>query len=517
MFAALGLASLALYGPSLGNGFVFDDHQIIVNNPRIRDWPADQGIFTSNYWFETQGRAKTSPNNYYRPVTLLSFAIDYKLWGANPAGFHLTNIVLFGLLLVVLFLLAETSLTDTGMALLAALLFGANPMHGEVVSFVGGRTDLLAALMAAASLHQYWAWRQGGKKAKLAASLAFWLLALGSKESAAAVPFLMAAMELTLGERGLRFWRKEHLLYLAVPAVYAAARYLALSGNTPWQGDSLDLSAIGTLPAKAWKYLKLSAFPAGLSTYYTERFSPGAAGMAGGLILASLPGAVALAPWARRHRAPLLATQIFIWGLLPSLGFIRNTSNVEFAERFAFLSSFGVALAVSWLILSMSRGRSRPLAAAIAVLAAAYALWMGANTFRRNSVWKNDQSLFTDMARTAPGSFLAHFNLANEKARRRDFYGAEKSYLRAIEIDGAQFDAYNNLGTLYFHLERWGSAESCYASAARLNGANQIIPYNAGLASLRQGKREAAADWFRRSLELDPGFQPARKALESAR
>ncbi len=516
IYASLCLAALVLYGASLGNGFVFDDHQIIVNNPRIKNWPADLGLFVSNYWFETKSPTAASPNNYYRPVTLLSFAIDYKLWGTKATGFHLTNIGLFALLLAVLFLLVECSFKDTGLAVLSALVFGANPIHGEVVSFVGGRTDLLAGLFAAATLYQYWRWRQEGKAASLTLSLAFWLLALGSKESAASVPLLIAGMELSLREKGQRLWRREHLLYLAVPAVYAAVRFLALSGNTPWRGDTLDLTAVGTLPEKAWKYLRLTLAPINLSTYYTDRFHSGPALMAGGLLLSILPAAATLMPGARKYKALLLASQFFIWGLVPSLGFVRNTSNVEFAERFAFLSSFGTALALSWAFLAArAKAPGRAAANAVLVLPLAYILWMGAGTVRRNAIWKSDLTLFREMARTAPGSYLAHFNLGNEYARQGWLSEAESRYRRAIELDSSQFDAYNNLGALYFRTGRWEEAANCFERAAELNATSPVIRFNCGLARLRQGKKRQAADWFQKALEQDPGFLPARKAAEA--
>jgi hypothetical protein len=518
IFVVLFIVSFILYGDSLRNGFVFDDHQIIVNNPSIKNWPKDLGLFTSNYWFETHSRQNTVPNNYYRPITLLSFAIDYQCWGANPIGFHLTNIFLFGLTLVVLFLLVEISFQSLSLALLAALVYGANPIHGEVVSFVGGRTDLLAGLFAVGAIHLYWTWRKLKKTIYLVISLVLWLMALGSKESAVTAPFIIAGMELTFGGRGLRIWRREYFLYLIILAIYAALRFLALSGHTPWQGDSYDLTAVGTIPEKVWRYLNLTILPVNLSAYYTDRFTPTTAGLIGGIVLLILPVVVTFAPWFKNNRVPIFASQIFIWGLLPSLGFVRNTSNVEFAERFAFLSSFGVSLAIAWFFLTAARKACcRILTAAIISVLLTYSAWMGYMTFRRNSVWRNDLTLFQEMARTAPKSYLAHFNLGNELAKRGRFIESERHYKMAIELDSTQFDVFNNLGTLHFYNGRWGEAEKCFSRAAIINSSSPVIRFNCGLASLRQGKREEAIAWFKKALELDPMFKPAQKALENLR
>lgn len=507
---------LLVYGNSLANQFVFDDQLLVVGNRFIKSWIQLPKVFLYNYWLEPPEASVKFGNNAYRPFVHVTLALDYALWGLRPVGFHLTNLVLMAILGLLLFELIIVFFQERFWAVIATSLYLVNPIHTEVVAFVMGRTDLLAGLLTVTALLFYWKWRQGGRGLFLALSLISWLLALISKEMAAALILIIAALELMYSRGEIRkIWRWEHLLFLLIFVLYALSRHLVLSLNSPWQGDTWDPGALATLAEKVGRYVILILWPFRLNTYYTDIFKPSIEGgiMSGFVLLLPLV-LIGLAIRNRLWMKPAWAIQWLVLGTLPAMGIIRNTSGVEFGERFVFLSSFGVSLLLAWIFLFFSQASNRRAVKALMIaLLFIYGSALGVKTARQNLVWRDNFTLFRQMSLTSPHCFLAHYNLGNEYVRRHQPDSAEAHYLKAIEIDSSSIDIYNNLGTLYFYQGDMTKAEKAFRHAVQLGPRTPIVFYNLGLSLYRQGRTQEAALWFMKALEKDPGFIPAKQAL----
>ncbi|MCK4760961.1 MAG: hypothetical protein KAW12_02090 [Candidatus Aminicenantes bacterium] len=138
--AALFVVNFLLYAATLTYNFQKDDHILVVNNPRIKSFNAfidsiDTKFFTFPHY---------SYLHYWRPVTLFSFYCDYKIWGLDPSGYHLSNILLNAFNCVLLFLILFLMTGKTLPAFFVSLIFSIHPAHVEAVSWISGRTDLLA-------------------------------------------------------------------------------------------------------------------------------------------------------------------------------------------------------------------------------------------------------------------------------------------------------------------------------------------------------------------------------------
>jgi protein O-mannosyl-transferase len=136
-------AAFAVYTNALGNGFVWDDGNLVVGNPLIKRFAELGNLLTSPLQLNTQ---------YFRPVQGLTFLLDYQVFGPRPAGFHLTSIVIHAAVGVLLYLFAARLFDDGVAALFAALLFVVHPVHTEAVTYVSGRSDPLGALFLLAAL-----------------------------------------------------------------------------------------------------------------------------------------------------------------------------------------------------------------------------------------------------------------------------------------------------------------------------------------------------------------------------
>ncbi|MBI4537603.1 MAG: tetratricopeptide repeat protein [candidate division NC10 bacterium] len=198
----VGLAALTLYAGSLAYDFVWDDYNIILQNPHLETARHLPRFFTEDVTSLTGGALHAV---YYRPLFWLSLFLDFQLWGRNPAGFHLSNVLLYTAVCLLVFLLARALLGPGQAALLAALLFVAHPAHVETVAWVSGRCDPMPAIGLMAAMLAYLHGRAAGGIRREVAILAGGLLAFGAallaKESAVSLPLLLLWVELVLPAR----------------------------------------------------------------------------------------------------------------------------------------------------------------------------------------------------------------------------------------------------------------------------------------------------------------------------
>ncbi|MFQ3639471.1 MAG: hypothetical protein SNJ62_05615, partial [Chloracidobacterium sp.] len=194
---ALVLAGIAVlvYANTLGHDFAYDDWLVIVDNPGVRlaDWRA---LWLRGYWGHVTGGGGN-----YRPLTVTTFAVEYWLWGARPAGYHLTNVLLHAANVMWLFALLRRYRVPVGVAALAALIFAVHPVHTEAVANVAGRSELLGMVFGGL---MWWAWLEGriggvpGWFWRGGAALAY-LAAVLSKENMIVLPAALFVAEWLVG------------------------------------------------------------------------------------------------------------------------------------------------------------------------------------------------------------------------------------------------------------------------------------------------------------------------------
>ncbi len=129
---------------SLSNEFVFDDESVILNNSSIQSLSSIPKYFTADEGFhKVIGR-------YYRPLVSATYAADYSIWGLNPFGFHMTNIIIYIIACLLLFRIFSVLFWRYKFrnlfSLFATLIFAVHPVHTEAVSWVSGRTDSLVTM-----------------------------------------------------------------------------------------------------------------------------------------------------------------------------------------------------------------------------------------------------------------------------------------------------------------------------------------------------------------------------------
>jgi hypothetical protein len=177
---AAALIVVAAYGNSLPNGFILDDYHIVSVNPAIRSIAPVQ-FFTTPYW------GKTSNSGIYRPLTILSYSLEYPLWKQWAGGYRITNLLLHTINGLLIFVLAGSLLQSAAAAGAVSVLYLLHPVHTEPVVGLAGRSELLMTMFF---LLAWIFFRQG----RIVLCCAAFLFSLLSKENAIAFP-IVAALE----------------------------------------------------------------------------------------------------------------------------------------------------------------------------------------------------------------------------------------------------------------------------------------------------------------------------------
>jgi hypothetical protein len=395
---ALGAALLA-HGGSLFGGFVWDDLPLVRDNPRLAGGLGQ--LLAGGFW--TGAGAEAVP--YFRPLTLLSYALDRALWGVQPFGYHLTNLGLHLVCVALVFAAARVLLRAPAWAGLAAALFGTLPRATQSVAWVSGRTDLLCAVFTLGAFTLYIRARRGGRIALELSPLCA-ALAMLAKETAFVLPLALAAAEALCLPARRRAWRP-FAWHAGLAAALFAVRGAALRG--------LPGSASGDIPlvlASAGHYAQMLLWPFAPSSQIGTRASgvgdPWSwAGVAAGVAWAA---ALALSlHFARRDRVlafGLAWTAVF---LAPVLNIVALRMHVPAADHLLYLPHFGWVLVLVRLCARLRRHARRVVRTVVVAGVACFALLSALRTLD----WRDEETFWAAAAEeAAPDNPLPHHELA---------------------------------------------------------------------------------------------------------
>lgn len=424
--------STVLYLKTAGFEFLpsWDDGEYVLDNARVHGLNLEnlRLIFTSAYF------------SNYAPLHLLSYAIDFSIWGPSPKGFHITNIVVHAVNSALVFLLVKRVTGEGFASFAAAALFAVHPLNVENAAWVSERKTLLAAAFSFGSILAYISFRTSGRPGLYGASLLLFVLALLSKPLAVVLPLTLVAYELFLKKeiRAVKWSVPFFVLAFALSVVAFKAHADAASiESQTLSADVLLGTVYPTMLPVYWEYVRLIIWPSAQSGFYdaTLRFS-----FLEPAVLASLvawAAVFAAVLWKGTGQARFWFLWFWTW-LLPVSNIIPLP--VYYADRYMYMPAIGLFVLFGLLLARAGRraGLKWP-----AVVAASVVIAFAGAAFVRMDVWKDELSFWEDTARKSPGQDKAQLNLGYAYEMKGRFDEAESAYLRALAIYPSQEAASN--------------------------------------------------------------------------
>ena len=505
---AMALLAFLTFLPALGHDFlVYDDDQYVTANPAVR-----AGLTGSSVrWAFTSGHAAN-----WHPLTWLGHMVDVQVWGLEPRGHHLTNLLLHAANAAVLFLALQALTGAPWRSALVAALFAVHPTRIEAVAWVAERKELLSALFGFLALLAYAAWARRGGRGQPWGALALFAAGLLAKPMLVSLPFVLILLDVwplgrvSLDARPVRALVRgliDKAPFLLLAAVSCAVTFVVQrAGGAVGTLESypLPVRIANALVAYAG-YLRRLVWPVDLAVFYPH---PGRslapAAILGAAVL--FAGLCALA-WASRRRRPFLFVGWcwFAGMLVPVIGLVQ-VGFQALADRYAYVTFIGLFLAlVWWSAEAVTRGpaRLRPLAIAGAVALVAACV---AQTRRELAHWKDSETLFRRALAVTSGNYVAFQNLAHHLNETQRPAEALPLLEEALRIRPLYPEARVNLGRSLFLLGRVEEAIPHFEQAIALRPRDPIALNNLAFSRMNQGDLSETVRLYALALDAQPDW-----------
>jgi tetratricopeptide (TPR) repeat protein len=486
------------YLPALRGGFIWDDDAYVTENPTLHDWEGLRQI-----WF------KVGAVPQYYPMVHTTFWLEYHLWGFNPFGYHLVNILLHAIA-AILFWRVLLRLRVPG-AWLAAVIFALHPVEVESVAWITERKNVLSTVFyftAALAYLRFAAWEEPGGPNRLRrywylGALVLFLAALLSKTVTCSLP---AALLL------LCWWKKGRVKWGEIlPLLPFFVLGVGLGLMTAWiekyhvgaRGAEWSLTFVERclIAGRAlWFYAGKLAWPAQLTFIYPRWTVETAAWwqwlfpLAAAVVMAGL--------WRARQwmgKGPLVAVLFFAGTLVPALGFVN-----VYPMRYSFVADHFQYLASAGLITLCAAGLHR-----IPRVFPALVVLLGALTWRQAGIYRNQEILWHDTLIKNPDCWMAHTILGVLLDNQGHLEKAMEHYHEAIQINPNSTDTLNDLGVALAAMGRFEEAIENFNKAIQTNPNYFQAINNLGLVLATQGRLDAAIENYRRAVQINPDYHIA--------
>jgi tetratricopeptide (TPR) repeat protein len=443
---------------------------------------------------------------------MLSHMLDWRLFGADPAGHHATSVALHAANAALLFALLDATTGAPWRSALAAALFGLHPLRVESVAWVAERKDVLSTLFWLSTTLAYAAWVRRptrGRYAAVAAGLALGLLAKPMLVTLPAALVLLDHWPLGRLRSARDLWPRvrEKLPLLAIVAAASVATLVVQRrGGAVGSLDVYPLATrLGNAAVSYVAYLRAAAWPVDLAVLYPHPRTVSGGAVAASAALLALVTAAVLA--ARRRPYLLVGWLWYLGTLVPVIGLVQ-VGDVARADRYTYVPLIGVAVAVAWSLPAWPR----LVAAAAAVVLAALAL----RTRDQIAVWRDSVALFSHALAVEERNPVAHGNLGYALAVRGETDRAIHHLERAVALRPDLLTARVELGNALHARGRVDEAAAHYAAAVALDGRSAPALTNLGRLLAERGRTAEAVALHERALAADPDSAAAHVNLGTA-
>src|SRR6266478_457214 len=542
------------FGQTLHHDFVnYDDGPYVYSNPAIIN-----GLTPANVqWAFTHVHAAN-----WHPLTTISHMLDCQLYGLQPWGHHLTNILLHATAAILLFS-ALRELTASGDAgrdhrsllqrgslwpsVFVAAVFAVHPLRVESVAWVSERKDVLSGVFFMLTLWAYarYARSDGPSLFRYLIVVVLFALGLMCKPTLVTLPFVLLLLDYwplgrvrpssssRRGETASAWSRRNTWSWLVIEKVPLFVLSAASSVATVLaQNQALDLSIKAPLEERLGNalisyvaYVGQMIWPAHLAVLYPYPEGNLEIPQVILALLLLLMISVAFFLWRKKYPFLLIGWLWYLGMLIPMIGIIQVGSQVR-ADRYTYLPEIGLYLSVAWggMELFQRWRRSREILAAAAVLVI---MALTTRSYLQTSYWRDTETLWRHAIASTSNNYIAHTNLAQNLTHSGRFTEAIAECQEALKIKPDFAAAHNNLGVALLRNKQSGDgalghdgavdeAIEHYRKALQINPDFTQAHKNLGIVFMRKGLMDEAIAQFQKTLELEPNDAQAEFSLGSA-
>ncbi len=453
--AVLFAATLGVYWKTGEFGFLnYDDNTYVTHNPAVADGLTGEG---ARWAFTTFYAAN------WHPLTWLSHMADVSLFGPDAAGHHRTNALLHALTAALVFVALCAYTRALGASLFVAAFFALHPLRVESVAWISERKDLLAGLFGVAALIAYerYARSAGGRRVRMALVAVLLALGLLAKPMLVTLPFVLLLLDAwPLGRRNVAALVREKLPLFAL--VLASCVITSIAQRAGGALEALHRVTFVPRVVQAFEaigsYVSAILWPTNLAVFYPHRAALDAAdyspwSVAAGLGFAIAVGVTAIGWWKRARMPWILVGWLWFCGMLvPVLGFVQ-VGMQSHADRYTYLPSIGVALALAFSVRALCAG-SKARTHAAGVLATCWIAALVPLTRAQLETWRSTTALMEHAIAVTDRNFVAHLNLASAYERERRLTDAVTHYKEAVRIRPGKGISHYQLARLLQDLRR---------------------------------------------------------------
>ncbi len=506
----LALLTFAAYLPALKAGFVWDD-AAVTDNPLLR---------TSNGLWRIWSNPSANLNEgHYWPMVYSSFWMEYHLWGLHPVGYHLVNVLLH--IVNVLLIWALLIRLKFPGAWLASALFGIHPVHVESVAWIIERKDVLSAafgLLSALTLMQTINFQ---RRIQVAFSIGFFVLALLSKSAVVGLPLVLT---LWIWQADVYHNAETEKLRRYAPLVPYFVVALAITSFDLWFMHHREsrvefhyglswLNRLVVAGRALWFYLFKLLWPFNLMAVY-PRWAKSDLGPAGVGFPLSIAFGIAICLLAKRSSCKVAALAIALFALMlgPVLGLIDHDFMIYsfVADRFQYLASAVPLAAFAAVIDPVIKNLSR---FTLRLIFSGLFLSLIGLSWRQALTYDDSESLFRHNIELNPQSWIAHNNLAESLLEKGRIDEAIQQYRKAVAIKPDFADGYYNLGVAMVQKGKRDEAKRYYNEALRLKPQYVAALHDLGILAMEEGNVNQARAEFEKAIGLNPRYENAHIGL----
>jgi tetratricopeptide (TPR) repeat protein len=507
----LAAITFAVFGQTLRYEFVnFDDNLYVYENSVVQKGLTWEGF----HWALTYGKI-----GHWHPLTWLSHMLDCQWYGLSPCGHHLTNVLLHGAAVILLFLVLREMTGFLWRSAFVAAVFAIHPLRAESVAWVAERKDVLSAFFFMLTLGAYVRFvRRPPSKIRYGAVVLFFALGLLSKNMLVTTPFVLLLLDywplnrlsgFSLQALLRRVAEKIPLFILTIGSCVATALVpeKLTNGQLPF-GLRMENVVVSYVT-----YLWQMIHPLELACVYPNPVNhlplwqvAGALGL-----LLAISGAV----WAVRRTQPgfVVGWLWYLGMMVPVIGLVQ-ISYYAHADRYTYLPQIGLYLLLTWGAANLCaswRYRRVALGGGSAIIL--MTLMVCART--QTAYWRNSELLWTHALACTSGNYIAHDNLANALPQK-EVDQAIAHYQEALLIKPNYAEAHNNLANALLQKGKMDEAIAHCQQALLIKPDYAEAHINLGIALLQKGDADEAITQFQTALQIKPDYAEAHYNLGNA-